>query len=849
VSTTNAVDTKESQWEASALRNRSPSAQRLYEVWRPPRGLAFISEVNNTNIGLLYILTAFAFFLLAGLLALLMRIQLAVPENDFLGHEAYNQIFTMHGTAMMFLFAVPMVEAFAVYILPQMLGARDLPFPRLSAFGYWAYLIGGVFVFASLLFGVAPDGGWFMYPPLTSTEYSPGLGADIWLLGLGFVEIAAIAAAVELIVGILKTRAPGMSINRIPLFGWYMLVVAVMILFGFPPLVAADILLEVERAFDWPFFDAERGGHPLLWQHLFWIFGHPEVYIIFLPGAAIVSMVLPTFARRPLVGYSWVVLAAIGTGFLSFGLWVHHMFTTGIPQLSLGFFSAASLAVVIPAGIQVFAWLATLLAGRPILKTPMLFVLGFLFIFVLGGLTGAMVAVVPFDWQVHDSYFVVAHFHYVLIGGMVFPFFAGLTYWMPIATGRMLSERLGRWSFWLMFLGFNVAFFPMHITGLLGMPRRVYTYPEEMGWDALNMTSTLGAFVFAAGVLVFVFDVARHLRRGERARKNPWNAGTVEWLTDVPALPWSTRSVPVIKSRNPLLDNPELMDEVDRGEYFLADAPTGKRQALITSVVDAEPEQVLDLPGPSWLPMLAAAFSAAAFIASVYKAWVVAVVCTTVAIAFVIAWLWSTAGKPAQDWADIGRGVKVRTYVTGPQSHAWWALFVTILFDAVAFVSLLYSYLFLWTARLDAWPPPNAGPHDIWAGGLAAALMVASGVAVRAAVTGNLRNRPLRLWFGLVSASIAGAVALTVYALLFQGGELRPQEHAYAATVWIIIAYHAVHIAVAMIMSVYTLARAAAGMIHAERDMSLRSTALFWYYTVIQGLVALALIYLFPELT
>ncbi|MGH8513635.1 MAG: cbb3-type cytochrome c oxidase subunit I, partial [Gammaproteobacteria bacterium] len=458
----------------------------------------------------------------------------------------------MHGTVMMFLFAVPAVEAMGVYLLPNMLAARDLPFPRLGAYAFWAYFIGGVAFFASLFFGVAPDGGWFMYPPLTSYEYSPSSGADWWLLGIGFIEISAIAGAIELVVGILRTRAPGMSLDKMPIYAWAMLVVGAMIVFGFPPVSLATLLLELERAFHWPFFIAEKGGDPVLWQHLFWLFGHPEVYIIFLPAAGMVSMIIPTMAGVPLVGYRWVVIALLGVGALSFGLWAHHMFAVGIGPLSMGLFSAASMAVAIPTGIQVFAWIGTIASGKLQWKTPSFFILGFFFIFVMGGLTGVMVAMMPFDWQAHDTYFIVAHLHYVLIGGMVFPLFAAFYYWTPIFSTRPLSERAGKWVFWLIFLGVNITFFTMHITGLMGMPRRVYTYLAIMEWGTLNLISTAGAYMIAAGVLIFLVDLARNFRFSfENTAGNIWNAGTLEWL---PTGTYQTRSIPIVSSLEPLWD-------------------------------------------------------------------------------------------------------------------------------------------------------------------------------------------------------------------------------------------------------------------------------------------------------
>ena len=495
-------------------------ADRLRKVWQSPTGWRYWSDVNNKEVGRWYTAAAFAFFLFGGVLALLMRIQLAVPENDFLPADLYNQVFTLHGSVMMFLFAVPIFEAAAMMLLPEMLASRDLPFPRLSAYGFWSYVLGGTFFCGSIFFGAAPRGGWFMYPPLTSAMFQPGIGADMWLLGLSFIEVASIAAAVELIVGVLKCRSPGMRINLMPLYCVVYLVVGAMILFAFPPLIAGDALLEIERTLGWPFFDPRRGGDPLLWQHLFWIFGHPEVYIIFLPSVALVAMIVPTFARRPIVGYAWIVLAAVGTGFLSFGLWVHHMFTTGLPGISLAIFSAASLAVAIPTSVQIFCFIATVWGARLTKSVPMLFVFGAAASFVMGGLTGIMVALAGLNFQVHDTYFVVAHLHSVLIGGAVFPILAGLYYYYPLATGRMLSERLGRVAFWLMFVGFNVTFLPMHLTGMRGMVRRMYTFPAGIGFEWLNLLSTVGAFILGLGFAVVAWMYSTAARSTALATKS-----------------------------------------------------------------------------------------------------------------------------------------------------------------------------------------------------------------------------------------------------------------------------------------------------------------------------------------
>jgi cytochrome c oxidase subunit I+III len=746
---------------------------------------------------------------------------------------------------MMFLFAVPVVEAVAVLLLPGMLGTRDMPFPRLSSLGYWSYAIGGVLVFSSLFFGVAPDGGWFMYPPMTGLRYSPGINTDVWVLGLGFVEISAVAAAVELIVGILRTRAPGMTLRTMPIFAWYMLVTAGMIMIGMPAVIAADILFELERAFGLPFYDATRGGDPLLWQHLFWLFGHPEVYIIFLPAAGMVGMMLPSFVRAPLVGYGWLAVSAIAVAFLSFGLWVHHMFTTGLPLLSLSYFSAASTAIAIPMGIQVFSWIATLWNGTPQLRVPMLFLLGFLVTFTIGGVTGVMVASVPFDWQVHDSYFVVAHLHYVLIGGMVFPLFAAIYYWAPIATGRMLSARLGRWAFWLMFVGFNAAFLPMHLTGLRGMPRRVYTYAGDLGWSTLNLTTSVFAFVFAMGVLIVVVDFVRHLRSGPEAGDNPWDAPSLEWLSTLTR--HGFRSLVPITSRYPLWEQESIRADEVEGRGYLPDAPTREREALITAPIDGEPQQIIRLPGPGWTAFVAAAATAVLFGAMTVRSMPVGVVAGVVATAAYVYWLWSMDRAMPRQLADAGRGVALPLYSNDHTSIGWWAMAVTLVSDAAVVASLIFAYLFLWTAHPAAWPPDGSRLPGFLAPTITAALVVGAYLLFEAAERLNRRDRRTATILSLVMAAIVAGVALVVGGGWLRGLGTDPTLHAYGAAVWTLLGYVALHVAIGAAMALWCVARLAAGMIDSWRCLTLRLCLFWWRFTVPVALIALLLVVVFPH--
>ncbi len=595
----------------------------LEETWNPPGGfLGWFKIVNATYIGRRYVVTAFCFFLIAGILGLLMRLQLAQPEMRILDPDLYNQIFTMHGITMMFLFAVPVMEGLGAFLVPLMIGTRDMAFPRLNAFGYYVYLLGGITLYVALFLGIAPDAGWFNYPPLANLEYSPGMRINIYAMLITFIEIAALVAAVEIVVTIFKQRAPGMSLNRMPLYVWSLLVTGFMIIFAMPVVMVGSMFLAFDRSVGTHFFEtlSPAGQGPLLWQHLFWFFGHPEVYIIFIPALGIISSIVTTFARRPVYGYTALVLSIVATGFLGFALWVHHMYTTGLPQLGLSFFTAASAMIAIPSGVQIFCWIATLWGGRPVFKTPLLFVLGFFFIFILGGLTGVMIASVPFDAQVHDTYFIVAHFHYVLIGGAVFPLFGGLYYWFPKLFGTMLNETAGKLSFALMFIGFNAAFFPMHNLGLMGMPRRVYTYIDGLGWNDLNLLATVGALTLGVGVLVTVLNALLSFKFGALAGENPWDADTLEWATPSPPPGYNHSPMPAVHGLHPMWDMKR-----DGVRPIVTGVREDVRQVVTTTLMDARPQALSNLARPSYAPLMLAGAVGVAFIGFLFSLWWLAI--------------------------------------------------------------------------------------------------------------------------------------------------------------------------------------------------------------------------------
>ena len=608
--------------------------RELERSWSPEPGLwGWLTNTDHKSVATRYVVTAFGFFILGGVEAAMMRAQLARPENTLIGPDQYNQLFSTHGTTMMFLFAVPIVMAVGLYLIPLMLGTRNVAFPRLNLYGYYVYLIGGLLLYGGLLLNTGPETGWFSYVPLAGPEFSPGKRTDVYAQTVTFTEISALITAIEIIVTVFKQRAPGMSLNRMPLFIWAQLVTAFMVMFAMPWVATASQFLAMDRLIATHFFNPAEGGNPLLWQHLFWFFGHPEVYIIFVPALGFVSSIVAAMTGRPIFGYPVMVLALVVTGFMSFGLWVHHMFATGIPQLSESYFSAMSMMIAIPTGVQFFCWIATIWSGRPRFTVPLLFVLGFVVVFIIGGFTGVMVASVPYDVQAHDTYFVVAHLHYVLLGGMVFPLFAAAYFWLPKATGRMLNERLGRWHFWLFFVGVNVTFFPMHQLGLDGMARRVYTYLPETGWGPLNLLATVGALTIAASVVVFVANLVLSLRRGAPAGDDPWHAPSLEWATSSPPPPYNFHLLPTVQSRTPLWKD--------------ADAPvvtglrTDMREILVTTMLDAEPDSRMRLPEPTIWPLLAATATGVTFITLIFTPWGLPLGVVLITAAF-IGWGWPT---------------------------------------------------------------------------------------------------------------------------------------------------------------------------------------------------------------
>jgi len=821
------------QTDPAAENRQQVLHQGLMAIWANLPGWGGLSAVNHTTVGLRFMVTGAVFFVIGGVLAMLMRSQLALPDNTLIDADLYNQLFTMHGTVMMFLFAIPVLEGLAMYLVPKMLGARDLLFPRIGAFGYYCYLFGGIIIMVSLFADIAPSGGWFMYTPLSDAEFTPGRGPDFWLLGITFVEISAVSAGVELTVSILRGRAPGMTLKRMPIFCWAILTMALMIVFGFPPLILASILLELERAAGMAFFKVSAGGDPLLWQHLFWLFGHPEVYIIYLPAVGIVSTLIPVFARRPLVGYGWMVFSIVLMGFISFALWAHHMFTVGIPAAAQAFFSIASMLVAVPTGIQIFCWLATLWSGRVVFSLPMLWLTGFLVVFVCGGLTGVMLALVPFNWQVHDTHFVVAHMHYVLVGGMFFPLIAGLYYWLPLFSGRMPSQRLGNWGFWLTFIGFNTTFLLMHLTGLLGMPRRIYTYESGLGWEWLNLLSSIGGFIMAAGIAVIVLDIALHFRLGRRAPQNPWQADTLEWALETPPPPYNLITIPSVDSRHPLWDKPALPQEIASGGHALADFSHGFRETFYTSGVNAHVQSIVRVPGNSWVPLHCALALAALCISLLTRSYLVAIVISVLSAALLLRWSCLNGAHPTASPDDDHHADRPPLHSRTQDGPGLWGVNVTLMADATLYLCLLFGWVYFLASPdplLPAQMPLRTGL--LWGLCVLMALAWLSYQRVVRRARSELKpDTGASLQMGLWLSCALGTLHVLCLIWLIMDSTLQFRELTHDAMVFFALIYLLFHSVLAVLITILQIQRLRAGYVGAHRPYELIVVSPWWGYT------------------
>ena len=826
------------------------TVKALEATWADPPGLiGALKALQNDAIGGRIMITAFIFFLAAGVMALIMRLQLAGSENTLVPPDTYNELFTMHGSTMMYLFAVPMMEGFAIMLLPFMIGNREMPFPRLGAFSYVTLLLGGLLFFSSYLARTVPDAGWFAYTPLSGPEYSPGIDLDYWLLALGVAEVAAIAAGVEIIIAILRMRAPGMSLARMPLYAWAMLVTAFSILFAFTALIVASLMLELDRKIGTQFFNPATGGSSLLWQHLFWIFGHPEVYIQFLPATGMMAMIIPVFARQRIQGYTFVAVAMVATGFVSFALWAHHMFTVGLPQVSLGIFSAASTLIAIPTGVQIFAYIATILSGRPVWKTPFLFAVGFLVTFVLGGITGVMVGAVPFDWQAHDSYFVVAHLHYVLIGGVVFPIFAAIYYWMPKFNGKLLNENLGKWNFWLMFVGFHVAFFPQHIVGLLGMPRRYYTYPEEFGWDIYNLISTIGAFMLAAGVAVFIFNFFYSRLHGEDAGPNPWGASSLEWAADSPPVNFGFAVLPIVRGREPLWDQENLVDGPERTRNLVQDLarwPTSWRAALVTSSLDGKPEEVFRVSGPSLWPVVTGVGLVTIFGTEIFSLRPVTLLGVAILIIGIIGWHWPSKVRTTQ--AEVAafeqkHGIPVHPY--GSEAVNRGAIWLFILLLAIALSYFLLSYFYI-RVENEAWPLGDLPLPTLTWMGIATICVLLNGFVMGWALKLIRVDRVGAMRWTLLGATVlqAAAAAFLIYDLSQLPFDWR--INAYASLFWSIDAYLLLLLLIGLGMSLFVQLWGWRGLYDARHYVPVENTTMYWLALTVMWVITAGILYLYP---
>ncbi len=819
----------------------SPSARRrvalLDQVWEEREGLlGWLTTTDHKRIGLMYFFSSLAFFAAGGVEALLIRTQLIGPNQRLLTPEAFNEMFTMHGITMIFLFVIPMsTGAFGNYLIPLMIGARDMAFPRMNAVSFWIFLGSGVFLYIALATGQAPNAGWFDYVPLASKQFNPGLNIDFYGYGLIFNGLASTATAINIIVTIFKLRAPGMSLNRMPLFCFAFLAAAFSLVFALPALTLACIFLELDRQLGFHFYDVAFGGDPLLWQHLFWIFGHPEVYIIILPAFGIATSIIPTFVHRRMVLFPVVALAELLVAFLGFGVWAHHMFAVGLATLVVVYFAAASLIIVIPSAIQIFAWISTILTGTPEFKTPLLWIVGFIVFFILGGLSGITVAAIPFDQQVNASYYIVAHFHFVIFGAAVFPILGGMYYWFPKVTGRMYHERAGQVSFWLTFLGTWLTFFPMHIAGIEGMPRRIYTYSGTEGWTALNAIESIGAYILAGGLLLVVANLAGSLLTGAPAGNDPWGGDTLEWATTSPPPPYNYAIVPTVSSSYPMWDKDDRerdAQRLERGHGLLARG----HETPVSSMQDAELEEVLAMPPHSIWPVLTGLVLFVGFIMLLLSHFLIAAGFGGGLVMLLLAWhAYQPEHKPS---AGARTGLPA----------GLWGMSLLVAAEGMLFAGLIAGYFYL-QFRAPHWPPPGiALPKTVDPSILTGVLVMTS--IPMALAAGHAKRGALRAtmaMIGLAAFVQSGYLAFQMHELVSELHTLHPQGSAYASSYFALLGLHHAHVLVGVLLDLGMLVWLARSRLSGYRVVGVRSLALYWH--VVNALaVAVLLTELSPSL-
>ncbi len=783
----------------------------------------WLTTTDHKRIGVLYGLTTLVFLLIGGIEALLMRIQLARPDNTFLSAHLYNEMFTMHGTTMIFLVVMPVgLGFFANFIVPLQIGARDVAFPRLNALSYWIFLFGALVLNAGWLANVAPNAGWFGYANLTESYYSPGLNIDFWTLGLLISGVGSVMAAVNLLATVINMRAPGMTFMRMPLFVWSVMVMFVLILVAFPPLTVGLIFLMMDRFFGTHFYRAVAGATPLLWQHLFWLFGHPEVYIMVLPAFGIMSEIVPTFSRKPLYGYPVMAYSTALIGFLSYGVWAHHMFAVGMGPVADSAFALTSMLIAIPTGIKIFSWIATMWGGDLKMKTPFLFALAFLIQFTMGGLSGVMHAQPPIDLQQTDSYFVVAHFHYVLFGGAAFALLGGLYYWWPKVTGRLLDERLGRWNFWTIVIGFNLTFFPMHIMGAEGMPRRVYRYPGDMGLNSLNMLSTIGAFLMAFSVLILLINIYKTRRRGAVAGPDPWDGRTLEWSIPSPPPAYNFKNIPLVRAR----------DAFWREKYGYEQPPTAAPAPAAAQAVEH-----IHMPPPSLYPILIAAGITMTGIG--FMLWpriVVTGLVLTVFSAIAMAFEYPEAG--AESEASIGPATGLDTRKVG--------IWCFIGSESLFFASLIATYM-IYKGRDLVGPTAETILNVPLTTTTTFVLLMSSLTMVLAQ---DAYRRTDRTW------GLRWLFVTIVLGLIFLGGQvyefasfyhegLTLQTNLFGETFYTMVGFHGAHVAIGVIVLAVLAGASLAGWFKVRnRDVAVEAAALYWHFVDIVWVVIFSVVYL-----